>query len=132
METLEQILTIITPVLITLAGWIAVRVEMRVKRMKHVELESYHREALHLALETGVKLAISKVLRDGQAVDAHVADIKSQGVAWARRSVPDAIAYLGAQFDQLLDLAESKIGDVQPLVFEKAQDIDWGQGELAL
>ena len=30
-------------------------------------------------------------------------------IDYARRSVPDAIEYLGASFDQLLDMAEAKV-----------------------
>lgn len=130
MDTLEQLMTILTPILLALAGLVAVRVETRIKRMTHVELESYHREALHLALSTGVKLAVAKALRDGQSVDAHIEDIKAQGVAYARQSVPDAIDYLKAQFDHLLTMAESKVIDTKTKAAPETVDAD--QGQLAL
>ena len=114
MQTIDQLLTILTPVLLALAGWVAVRVETRIKRMTKVEMESYHRDALHLALSTGVKLAIARVLRDGKAVDAHLEDIKAQVVGYARQSVPDAISFLGAEFERLLDIAEAKVADIDP------------------
>ncbi|WP_347138976.1 hypothetical protein [Paracoccus sp. SSK6] len=69
-----------------------------------------------MALSTGVKLAVAKLVRDGKSVNTHIEDIKAQGVAYARQSVPDAIEYLKAQFDRLLDLAESKIDESVPFI----------------
>lgn len=133
MQTLEQILTLLTPLILAVVGLVAARVEARIKLVTHTELESYHREALHMALTTGVRLAVAKILRDAQSVDAHVEDIKAQAVAYARRSVPDAIAYLSAQLDAMLDIAESKIDDAAPAVFTELIDAgDNGQGQLAL
>lgn len=133
MQTLEQILTLLTPLILAVVGLVAARVEARIKKVTHAELESYHREALHMALTTGVRLAVAKILRDAQSVDAHVEDIKSQAVAYARRSVPDAIAYLSAQLDAMLDIAESKIDDAAPAVFTELIDAgDMRQGQLSL
>ena len=133
MATLEQILTLLTPVILAVVGLVAARVEARIKAVTHVEMESYHRDALHKALTTGVRLAIAKIVRDSQSVDAHVDEIKSQAVAYARRSVPDAIAYLSAHLDAMLDIAESKIDEAAPPIFTDLVDAgDTGQGQLAL
>lgn len=133
MQTLEQLLTLMTPLLLALAGLVAARFEARIKRLTHIEMESYHRDALHLALETGVRLAIAKVLRDGVSVDARISDIKEQAVAYARKSVPDAIEYLSAQFETLLDLAESKIEGERPALYDDALLLgEADQGQLAL
>lgn len=133
MATLEQILTLLTPVILAVVGLVAARIEARIQRVTNAELESYHRDALHMALTTGVRLAIAKIVRDSQSVDAHVEDIKAQAVSYARRSVPDAIAYLSAQLDAMLDIAESKIDEAAPAVFTDLVDLgDSRQSQLAL
>lgn len=114
MDYLQAILAVLMPVLIAGAGLLAARIEMRIKAVTHVEIEAYHREALHKALETGIKIAVSRLTLGGETVDDHIDDLKAQGVAYARRSVPDAIAYLSASFEALLDIAEAKIGDAAP------------------
>lgn len=115
MDFLEAILAAMMPVFLAGAGWLAFQAERRIKALTHVEMESYHREALHKALQTGVLMAVARMLRDGVSVEGHVMDLKRQAVDYAQKSVPDAIGYLGASFERLLDLAEAKIEENAPI-----------------
>ena len=80
-------------------GWLAVLV----RRKFDIEIEAKHREALHSALLTGAKLALSKSLTGAAAIQV----IKD----FAKRSVPDAIEYfdLDKKIVTFDNLAEGKL-----------------------
>lgn len=125
MDFLQALLATLTPVLITIAGLFAARIEMRIKAVTHAEMEAYHREAMHMAIATGIKIGVGRLTKNGGMVDDNIDDLKAQAVAYARRSVPDAIAYLSASFEALLDIAESKIGDAAPFYIEDGTTLTW-------
>lgn len=114
MDFLEALLATMMPVFLAGAGWLAFQAKRRIEMITHVEMEAYHRETLHMAIATGVRLGVAKLNRDGAAVQEHMLSLKRQAVEYARRSSPDAIAYLGATFDRLIDLAEAKIEEIYP------------------
>ena len=95
-----QLLTAIGALLTVLIGWAA----DTARRRWGIQIEQAHREALHSAIMTGVKLALQRGMSGPQAAEL--------AVGYARASVPDAIAALGARDDVLANLARAKIGDV--------------------
>ncbi len=69
-----------------------------------IEVEAKHREALHWALFTGAQLALERRLTGKAALDLIL--------AYARRSVPDAIINLQPAPEVLTDLAKAKLEQV--------------------
>lgn len=69
-----------------------------------IEIEASHRAALHSALMSGVRAALSRGLSGQAAIDA--------AVEHTYRSVPDAIAHLGPTAGVLVNLANSKLREV--------------------
>ena len=107
---LESITNAVLPHVLEFAGvvlagvltWAAKRFAARTG----IEIEARHREALHSAIMTGLRHAAQGgAITDRQA-------LAREAVEYARRSVPDAIRGLRAGGDVLLDLAESRLGDV--------------------
>ena len=94
-----QLLTAIGALLTVLIGWAA----DTARRRWGIQIEQAHREALHSAIMTGVKLALQRGMSGPQAAEL--------AVGYARASVPDAIAALGARDDVLANLARAKMGD---------------------
>ena len=131
MDFLQAMLTAMMPVFLAGAGYLAVKAERRIRALTHVEMESYHREALHLALETGVRLGIAKMLRDGVSAEGEIWNLKRQAVDYARKSVPDAISYLNASFDRLIDLADAKVEEISPF-FTKVGEDEEPDGQMSL
>ncbi len=70
-----------------------------------IEVEARHRDALHSALMSGVRAALSRGLTGRAAVDS--------AVAYATKSVPDALARLGPSSEVLSRLATSKLREAQ-------------------
>lgn len=69
-----------------------------------LDIEDKHRQALHSAIMTGVRVA----LKGGHADDA----INSAAIDYAEKSVPDAIKALKPSTTVMRDLAESKLVEV--------------------
>ncbi len=69
-----------------------------------IEVEAKHREALHWAIFTGAQLALERRLTGKAALDLIL--------AYARRSVPDAIVNLQPTPEVLTDLAKAKLEQV--------------------
>ncbi|GGW23921.1 hypothetical protein GCM10011452_09090 [Gemmobacter lanyuensis] len=96
-----QLLTAIGALLTVLIGWAA----DTARRRWGIQIEQAHREALHSAIMTGIKLALQRGMSGPQAAEL--------AVGYARASVPDAIAALGARDDVLANLARAKMGDMR-------------------
>lgn len=96
---LPHALEILGAVLTVLIGWAA----DTARRRWGIQIEQAHREALHSAVMTGVKLALQRGMSGPQAAEL--------AVGYARASVPDAIAALGARDDVLANLARAKMGE---------------------
>lgn len=88
---------------LALAAWIA-RVAAFAKARWGIEIEARHREALHSALLTGAAAVVTRQMTWDTA--------KSAVKAYARRSVPDALAALRPDPQVLDDLIESKLREV--------------------
>lgn len=109
METINAIILALTPAIIGAAGYLAVKIERWFAAKTKLEMEAYHREALHSALSTGAQLVLARVRGDAAAEGAAKKVLLQEVVAYARKSVPDAIDFLGASFDVMLDIAEAKV-----------------------
>lgn len=96
-----QLLTAVGALLTVLIGWAA----DTARRRWGIQIEQAHREALHSAIMTGVKLALQRGMSGPQAAEL--------AVGYARASVPDAIAALGARDDVLANLARAKMGEAR-------------------
>lgn len=72
------------------------------KRKWGLDIEARHREALHSALLTGIKMAMARNLDTGKAVDL--------AIGYAKASVPDAIKALKPTEGVLASIARSKMG----------------------
>ena len=71
------------------------------KRKWGLDIEARHRDALHSALLTGIKMAMARNLDTGKAVDL--------AIGYARLSVPDAIKALKPAEGVLASIARAKI-----------------------
>lgn len=74
------------------------------KRKWGLDIEARHREALHSALLTGIKMATARNLDTGRAVDL--------AIDYARLSVPDAITALRPIKGVLESIARAKLVEV--------------------
>ena len=99
-----HIVELIGAVLTLLIGLIAARIS----RWTGIQIEARHREALHSALMTGVRVALDRGLPRQQAVDL--------AVGYARSSVPDAMRRLAPAPEVLNNLARAKLAEVRPEV----------------
>lgn len=97
MDALEPYILEILGIIITAAiAFIAAQV----KRWTGIEIEAKHRDALHSAVMSGVESALQKGV--GPASDQLV----EEAIAYAKASVPDAIAKLAPDNFILRRLAE--------------------------
>ncbi|WP_423209090.1 hypothetical protein E2976_17745 [Paracoccus yeei] len=92
-----QLLEIVALILAAMLAWASAKA----KAKWGIDIEARHRDALHSAIMTGVRLALAKGM-DGPSVVTAALD-------HARLSVPDAINALGAGKTVLVNLAEAKM-----------------------
>jgi hypothetical protein len=93
-----HLLELISALATAIIGWLAAQAKAR----WGLEIEARHREALHSALMTGVKHALSEGVQGRTAITRAAVD-------YVRTSVPDALAALKPQPDQLTDMAEATL-----------------------
>ncbi|GAB1361992.1 hypothetical protein MASR1M32_12280 [Rhodobacter sp.] len=83
-----------------------------------IEIEARHREALHSAIMSGIRAALSKGLTGQAAVDS--------ALVYSAGSVPDALAALDPSASVLQQLAEAKLSEVmkgQSAIMERMEAI---------
>lgn len=106
----EILVTGFLGILSAVIGYVLVRAEIYFKKKGNIEIESYHREALHKALQTGARLAIAKIRNEGKGVvDATSAEMRKIVTDYVNRSVPDAIAYLNASAEHLSEMSIASV-----------------------
>ena len=93
-----HLLELIAAIATLIIGWLAAKARAR----WGIEIEARHREALHSALMTGVRYALSRGLQDRKTVAEAAVD-------YVRSSVPDALRALRPGSHQLVEMAESKL-----------------------
>lgn len=91
------LLELIALALTLLIGWVA----MRFTALTGIEIQARHRDALHSALMTGARAALSRGLPMQQAVE--------YAVGYAQSSVPGAIAKLRPPEPVMQQLARAKL-----------------------
>jgi len=105
MEHLINLYTAILPTLLqviaSVLGLLLIWVTGTLKTRWGIEIEARHREALHSAIMSGILSALTKGLSGTDAV--------TDALAYARKSVPDAINALSPSPDVLDDLAQAKL-----------------------
>lgn len=94
---LPYVLALIGLALTLLIGWAAAQFT----RLTGIQIEARHREALHAALMTGARAALSRGLPVQQAVE--------HAMGYAQTSVPGAIAKLRPPEPVLQQLARAKL-----------------------
>ena len=94
---LPHLLDIASALLAGAIGWAA----LRFHTWTGIQIEARHREALHSALMTGARAALSKGMPMQQAVDF--------AVGYAQSSVPAAVAKLKPADPVLQQLARAKL-----------------------
>lgn len=105
-------MTIITGLLAWVSAWIKARFA--------IEIEARHRAALHSALETGVARALDKLIELPAVTQASAA--VNDAVAYAERSVPDAIKALAPSKEHLRDMAVAKAKEAILRATNRADD----------
>ncbi|MGZ2374983.1 hypothetical protein ACVI3U_002886 [Sinorhizobium medicae] len=107
-SVLSGILTVVMPHVLELASlafaallaWLAAWLKLKFK----IDIEAKHREALHSALMTGVRLALA---RYGATAKREM--VLGAAVDYAREAVPDAIKALKVDAGKLGEIALSKL-----------------------
>jgi hypothetical protein len=94
------IITVLSSLLMTALTWAILQFE----RMTKLKIEESRRNALHSAIMTGVRSAVTR-LGDGVPTDV----VAKEAVAYARASVPDAIAALKPGVEVLTQIALAKL-----------------------
>lgn len=112
-------------VLTALIGWAATALQKKF----NIEIEASYRESLHRAIMSGVNAALSRV---GGLVEPLPPQTKTevvdQAIAYARKSVPDAIESLKATPEVLGAMASAKLNIIAteqskaPVPLATAQD----------
>lgn len=107
-----QLLEIFALILAAVLTWAAAKAKAKFG----IDIEARHRDALHSAIMTGVRLALANGMSGGAVVTA--------ALDHARLSVPDAINALGAGKTVLINIAEAKMqeaaGDALAQALRKA------------
>lgn len=88
------------------------------RRRYGIEIEARHREALHSAIMSGIRLALARGLDEKKAISA--------AIRHAQASTPDAVAALKPGSGVLETIAEAKISEV--LRSAAAINLDLGGG----
>lgn len=94
---IPQLLEIFALILAAVLTWAAAKAKAKFG----IDIEARHRDALHSAIMTGVRLALA----NGMSKEAVV----TAALDHARLSVPDAINALGAGKTVLINIAEAKM-----------------------
>ena len=89
-------------------GILLMRATNTAKTRWGIEIEARHREALHSALMSGIRAALSRGATGQEAIRA--------AILHAGSSVPDAISALKPESGVLASIAEAKLREVQDMV----------------
>lgn len=96
----DFVLPVVGAAVATGIAWVAAKANAKLG----VDIEAKHREALHSAIMTGIRLALSK----GHIGNAAIREAQE----YAKRSVPGAIGKLKPSREILSDLAAAKLQEV--------------------
>ncbi len=105
--------SILTPMI---GGLVWARLSPAIDRLQQwsgVQIDATHREALHSAIDTGLKLAFARgAPAAAETLEAHLAAGRVGEVAsWVYKSVPGAVAHLGVTSEILDGLTTARLSD---------------------
>jgi len=104
-DWLAQLYELLLPLILTAVAAVltqALTAAARVARERWgIEIEARHREALHSALMSGIRAALSRGASGTAAI--------YEAIDYTRNSVPDAMASLNPSSGVLRELAEAKL-----------------------
>lgn len=100
----EPLMPLLLQAISAVLGILLIRITSTAKARWGIEIEAVHREALHAALMSGIRAALSRG-ETGQ-------DAVSSALAHAASSVPDAISALKPESGVLASIAEAKLREV--------------------
>ncbi|WP_417262610.1 hypothetical protein [Celeribacter sp.] len=97
----EPLLPILLQGISAILGVLLIRITSTAKTRWGIEIEARHREALHAALMSGIRAALSRNMSGQAAITA--------AIQHALKSVPDAVAALDPEEGVLANIAEAKL-----------------------
>lgn len=98
----EPLLSTLLQGISAILGILLIRITSTAKTRWGIEIEARHREALHAALMSGIRAALSRNMSGRSA-------IISAAIQHALKSVPDAVAALEPENSVLVNIAEAKL-----------------------
>lgn len=110
-QILGQVLAVVVPIIVTaLLGWAAILYS----RITGKELEAKHREALQMALTSGLNWAIQQVLngklsKDGTVPESAKPAVLAKAQEYVTKSVPQAVEHFKITQPTMDKLVESKM-----------------------
>lgn len=108
---LEYLVPALGVLIAALIGWAAALI----KKRTGLEIEARHREALHSAAMTGVRIALEKFAVSPSNLTADLrSKVLADGVEWIQESVPDALKHFGLTPDRLSVIVASKLAAIAP------------------
>lgn len=115
-QIIGQVLAVVIPIVVTaLLGWAAILYA----RITGKELEAKHREALQMALTSGLNWAIQQVLngklnKDGTVPENSRAQVLAKAQEYVTNSVPQAVEHFKITQPTMDKLVESKLPTSTP------------------
>jgi hypothetical protein len=97
----EPLLPMLLQGISAILGILLIHITSTVKTRWGIEIEARHREALHAALMSGIRAALSRNMSGQAAITA--------AIQHALKSVPDAVAALEPENSVLVNIAEAKL-----------------------
>lgn len=108
----QELYGVVLPVLLQLAGIVLAAIigqaALKLKTRWGIDIEQAHQDSLHRALMSGIRAALMRGLTGTSATEV--------AIAYAQRSVPDAMKALNPAPDVLRSLAEAKLREAHPLL----------------
>lgn len=118
---MESFLNELTPIAATIAVSVLTYVSWRIKSYVEAktgrEIQAQDVTLMHSALKTGALLALD-LMRRGDISD-DIAELRAIAIAYAKRSVPEALSRLNPDVSVLQDMASAKIAEESA----KARDV---------
>lgn len=109
MNTIAELYAAVLPAVLqaiaALLGLLLLRASEVARKRWGIQIEAVHREALHSALMSGIRAALSRGLTGTAAV--------ASAVSYAQSSVPDAIRALSPSAEVITQIAEAKLDEAR-------------------
>ncbi|RNF35379.1 hypothetical protein [Paracoccus methylarcula] len=119
MSVIDSLQNILQPIIVDYAAWLILGALAwffrRLPERWRIEIEARHRDALHLALNSGVGAIIDTLQKHPSVAvpDRAIGEV----VDYVRSSVPDAIRRLGPSQAQLEQMARAKLRERLDTIF---------------